>query len=53
MLTQKRLAIEIRIVRIKIWSHLMKKSLMENMIFCAVKPLSFNKFLFLVTTLYI
>ena len=26
--------------RLQIWSHLLKKTLMENFIFCAVQPLS-------------
>ena len=27
---------------LRIWSHLLKKSLMENFIFCAVKPCSIH-----------
>ena len=31
--------------KLQIWSHLLKKSLMENLIFCAVWPLSNLKFI--------
>ena len=32
--------------KLRIWSHLLKKSLMENFIFCAEKPVSFRAIYF-------
>ena len=29
-------------LKLRIWSHLLKKSVMKNFIFCAVKPISYK-----------
>ena len=35
---------------LRIWSHLLKKSVMENFIFCAVSPRTLNLFMFEATS---